>query len=129
MATITYNSELQIMSCWCGIKFAVPTNLHRRYTDRDQDSLYCPLGHSCVPGVNKVKDLEGQLSRANARATAQFDRAEAISRSRAAVKGQVTKIKRRIFNGVCPCCNRTFQNLQRHMDSKHPKFIKKSEKD
>lgn len=23
----------------------------------------------------------------------------------------------------CPCCNRTFQNLQRHMTSKHPDYV------
>jgi hypothetical protein len=25
---------------------------------------------------------------------------------------------------VCPCCNRTFSNLQRHMAHKHPQFAK-----
>jgi hypothetical protein len=23
---------------------------------------------------------------------------------------------------VCPCCNRSFQNLRRHMATKHPEF-------
>lgn len=27
---------------------------------------------------------------------------------------------RRVEKGVCPCCNRTFINLQRHMKTKHP---------
>jgi len=29
---------------------------------------------------------------------------------------------KRTKNGVCPCCNRTFQNLQRHMQTKHKDF-------
>ncbi|HYC31767.1 MAG TPA: hypothetical protein VEB59_05720, partial [Gemmatimonadales bacterium] len=35
-------------------------------------------------------------------------------------KGVVTKIKRRVAGGVCPCCNRTFSDLARHMSGKHP---------
>jgi hypothetical protein len=27
-----------------------------------------------------------------------------------------------VANGVCPCCNRTFQNLARHMAGKHPDY-------
>ncbi len=37
-----------------------------------------------------------------------------------AIKGQMTKLKNRIENGVCIHCNRTFQNLARHMKCKHP---------
>lgn len=30
---------------------------------------------------------------------------------------------KRIHNGVCPCCNRSFVNLQRHMKTKHPEVV------
>lgn len=40
----------------------------------------------------------------------------------AAYKGQVTKVKRRVSKGVCPCCNRTFENLARNMESQHPAY-------
>jgi hypothetical protein len=30
----------------------------------------------------------------------------------------------RIGNGVCPCCNRSFTNLRRHMTTKHPEYPK-----
>lgn len=33
-----------------------------------------------------------------------------------------TRIKNRVKNGVCPCCNRTFENLARHMQAKHSDF-------
>lgn len=32
------------------------------------------------------------------------------------------EIKKRVGNGVCPCCNRTFENLSRHMSCKHPEY-------
>jgi hypothetical protein len=47
---------------------------------------------------------------------------EATERQLSAAKGRVTRIKNRVSHGVCPCCNRTFENLQRHMHSKHPTF-------
>jgi hypothetical protein len=30
------------------------------------------------------------------------------------------RIEKRVRAGVCPCCNRTFSNLARHMQTKHP---------
>ena len=47
-------------------------------------------------------------------------------RSRSAIKGQLTRAKRRISKGVCPCCNRTFQNLANHISEKHPDYSEQS---
>lgn len=52
------------------------------------------------------------------------ERRKAAERAAAAQKGQVTRLKNRAKAGVCPCCNRSFQNLQRHMENKHPDFGK-----
>ncbi|HEX9950777.1 MAG TPA: hypothetical protein VGB53_03340 [Rubricoccaceae bacterium] len=41
--------------------------------------------------------------------------AERQKRRAAAQKGAHTRTKKRIAAGVCPCCNRTFQDLARHM--------------
>lgn len=37
-------------------------------------------------------------------------------------KGHAAKISKRAKAGVCPCCNRTFSQLARHMASQHPQF-------
>lgn len=37
-------------------------------------------------------------------------------------KGVIAKTKKRLAHGVCPCCQRTFQDLARHMQSKHPDY-------
>ncbi len=29
------------------------------------------------------------------------------------------RIEARVSKGVCPCCNRTFENVQKHMETKH----------
>lgn len=39
-------------------------------------------------------------------------------------KAAHTRTKNRIAKGVCPCCSRTFLDLQRHMQTKHPDFTK-----
>ncbi len=35
---------------------------------------------------------------------------------------RVAAERERIVSGVCPCCNRTFQNLARHIAGQHPDF-------
>lgn len=43
-------------------------------------------------------------------------------RRRRATAGVLTKVKKRIAAGVCPCCRRTFQNLASHMKGQHPGY-------
>ena len=57
----------------------------------------------------------------------QRDRKEAAQRQASAFKGVVTRTKNRIAGGACPCCNRTFQNLARHMATKHSDYAHKDE--
>lgn len=40
--------------------------------------------------------------------------------AREAVEQKLSNLSRRVRCGVCPCCNRSFQNLKRHMKTKHP---------
>lgn len=47
-------------------------------------------------------------------------------RSKIAYKGQLTKVKRKVANGSCPCCMRHFTDLQRHMQTKHPEYVAES---
>lgn len=130
MATsLTHTTELVISTCWCGMPHAVPRELreHQQRQHRDgrkQDDIYCPLGHAYViAGKGEAAALRDQLERerqAKVRLRAEKDQVEASLR---ATKGALTKAKRRATNGVCPCCKRTFVNVQRHMASKHPDEI------
>ena len=36
------------------------------------------------------------------------------------IENKIEKQLKRIHKGVCPCCNRSFTNLKRHMETKHP---------
>jgi hypothetical protein len=54
---------------------------------------------------------------------------EQAERRLSATRGVVTRIRNRVANGVCPCCNRTFADLHRHMASQHPEFVEMEQAD
>jgi hypothetical protein len=113
----------------CGVQFG----LSERFQQGKRESggtFYCPNGHPRVYRVSELDETREKL--ANEKRNAEFWRqrtsearkeTEAERRSKAAVKGQLTKVKNRVGHGVCPCCNRSFENLKRHMTSKHPEVV------
>jgi hypothetical protein len=126
--TLTYSGQLVIVKCWCGITHAVPHELYdyqqRQHRDGErQRAIYCPLGHDWyMAGEGEAARLRRQLDAARDRAgrfASQRDQAEASAR---AYKGVATKARKRAKAGTCPCCNRTFKQLARHMASQHPDF-------
>lgn len=108
--------------CNCGILFAMPADMQRRRRD-DHKWFYCPAGHEQhYTGATEAQRLQRELDRkaemlANANA-----RAETAERDRRSIAKAHQKMRVRVMNGVCPCCNRTFQNLMQHMRSEHPDF-------
>lgn len=113
----------------CGIAFSVPQWWEQRRRE-DKTWWYCPNGHSQhFSGKTEAERLKGEVERLNKDAaylrTRLEDEAKTVNRlcrSRDSYKGQVTRIKNRVSKGVCPCCNRTFQNLARHMTGQHPEW-------
>lgn len=112
----------------CGVRFGVPTGYtaNRR---KDKRSFWCPNGHSMsyteseADRLRRERDrLQQQLALKDDEIRWQREIREAAERSASARKGQITKLKKRAAAGVCPCCNRSFENLRRHMDSQHPGF-------
>jgi hypothetical protein len=129
MTTITRTVTLVDLSCCsCGLLFAVPERL-KTQRQRDGGSFYCPNGHRQQFTVTEADRLREELERerrhrerAETRAIHYRDQADAADRSAAAYKGQATKLRKRVANGVCPCCRRSFAQLGRHMATKHPDY-------
>jgi hypothetical protein len=119
----------------CGAVFALSETHQRQLRDTGK-TFYCPNGCPrayCESTVTRLeKELKEKqdaldrqkirLSQAEADARCERNRAERLKRSRDATRGVVTRIKNRVKNGVCPCCNRTFADLQRHMANQHPEW-------
>lgn len=132
--TLTYTTTLQRVECGsCYIPFAIPENLYDARL-ADGKSFYCPNGHAIGWTDNENKRLRREKERLERLVAAKetsrraaLDQAAAAERRRAAAKGQLTKVKNRIGNGVCPCCKRHFANVERHMTTQHPDFATHSE--
>jgi hypothetical protein len=122
MGTSQYVS-MNTYTCWvCGTPFAVATKLIEAKR-RDNKTLFCPSGCRLGLGESESDKLRRQLDdqqRATQRAN---NRLQQERRSHASTKGQLTKTKKRVANGVCPCCKRSFAQLQRHMKSQHPEYV------
>jgi hypothetical protein len=116
--TIDYTETLVVTHCWCGISLAVPSNLEAHARERDGFAIYCPIGHTFVYRDSYEKKLKAERQRHEA--TRELLAAE--ERSHTATRGHLTRQKKRVAAGVCPCCHRHFENLERHMGSKHPDF-------
>lgn len=122
--TIRYSTSLVVEECYsCHILFAMPSDLQARALRDHSISFYCPLGHSQgYIGKTAEQKARERAEGAEARETMLRDQLHASERSKAALKGVVTRTKRRVGKGVCPCCNRTFAALAAHMEAKHPDY-------
>jgi hypothetical protein len=123
-AVFKYEQELEATSCCvCGIQFGVPPYFIAN-ARKNAGSLYCPNGHCLGWSKTEADKLREQLEKASAATEWQRARANQLEKSLIAQKGQVTKLKKRVANGVCPCCRRSFAALAQHMRRKHPDYVK-----
>lgn len=114
--------DSSIVCCSCGIAFGVPSAFERGKRD-NKDTFYCPNGHSLSFKESPADILRRERDRLKQQLAYKDDRITSLEREKTAQKGQITKLKNRASNGVCPCCTRSFTNLRRHMASKHPQFV------
>lgn len=117
----------------CGIAFWVPEHWDNERRE-DHKGFYCPNGHSLSYKQDTLREreiasLKRDIAAANNRADSTQERLnderEKFAKGKklhAITKGQLTKTKKRIAAGVCPCCNRQFKNLARHMNGQHPGY-------
>lgn len=120
MSVFTQNTVYVVHTCpTCGVKYALDQDWDGRRRDNG-GSWYCPAGHYVAYKTPEVTRLRNALEDAQREAINARERVEAERRAHAATKGVLTKVRRRIGKGVCPSCNRHFENVERHMASKHP---------
>jgi hypothetical protein len=122
------NTEYVCVTCTCGLIFAVPADVRQRWRDTGA-SFNCPMGHPLSYTESEVGKLRKQLEREKQNgewykrnAASEREARERTQRQLRATKGAKTRMANRVKNGVCPCCNRTFMNLQQHMKTQHPAF-------
>jgi hypothetical protein len=117
MSTFTVETELVLVRCGgCGVSFGLEANYHAE-RKKDKKSWRCPNGCERHYGESEADRLRASL----AKETARLDQMRAERDRHAA---ELARQKKRVGNGVCPCCQRSFTNLRRHMATKHPAFGK-----
>jgi hypothetical protein len=83
-------------------------------------SFYCPNGHGRIfTGETEAQRLKRELKWANDVAASAQARADQAERSRAAWKGQTTKLRNRVTNGQCPFCGKYLVSLDVHIARQH----------
>jgi hypothetical protein len=119
---------VEIQCCNCLTQFAMEDRIKTARL-KDGKEFYCPLGHPQVytdTELSRARAEAERLRRENQNLASQKQWAEELAertkKEKTALKGQLTKTRKRVANGVCPCCHRTFKQLAAHMDSKHPDF-------
>lgn len=138
MSTFAVEASLKTIECGCcGGVYAISKRFYEKCRENGE-SWKCPYPDCNVgwgfAGNGEKDRLKKELERTRQRLTNEqrraeswMNRAEHEERRAAAYKGHFTRVKKRVGKGVCPCCNRTFKNLQRHMETKHPDYSEAAE--
>lgn len=113
----------------CSMVFGVPGRFQKHRRD-DHKTFFCPNGHTnWYPGKSDEEELRDELARekhhreqAAARVEDLRAQRDAVQRRLSATQGVVTRHKRKIAAGRCPCCSRKFSDLAEHMKAAHPKW-------
>lgn len=119
----------EISCAECGIRFCVDQGWKNSKIQSGK-GFRCPNGCDISYNDSEVKRLKRELEQQTKRTEWAYQSAS-LARERArhqehrarAYRGHLTRHQKRTANGVCPCCNRTFKDLARHMKTKHPQFV------
>lgn len=123
--------SVKLFCCECKTEMWLPDDLYSAAKKSPSISFYCAYGHRqhFPKGESEADKLRRERDLYKQRVEQWKDEAddlrrqkESAERQAAARKGQITRLKNRAAAGVCPCCTRSFENLRRHMASKHPTF-------
>jgi len=115
--------------CNCHMVFAVPRDFYEQARNNTEVWFYCPRGHQQHYSKSRLAELQEEVNREKDFRQQAERRAREIAKERdhhwterKKLKTRHTHLIQRVKNGVCPCCHRSFVNMQRHIASEHPGF-------
>ncbi len=131
METITQTVTLTQINCGqCGGTYAINERYRQQKSDQG-GGWNCPYCKCSWGYFNDNELARTKKALEQQKANTEWYRQQAETRGKdrdhaqhqvRAYRGVITKTKRRIAHGVCPCCQRTFQDLARHMKGQHPGY-------
>jgi hypothetical protein len=111
---------LMLVQCGvCGVKHAIQAV---RYNTCVEEGGYwqCPNGHS--RGFRHGREERRKIERERDRLKQENARLAEEAATSERAKAALARHQKRSAAGLCPCCNRTFSNMARHMKTSHPDF-------
>lgn len=114
---VIHDVDLDVIQCYlCGVIFGMNSDMNKKRI-QDHREWYCPNGHPQVyTGKTEAQKLKEQLAEEQRKlANAQF---ELMMKEK-----EAKKLRKRVSNGICPCCHRSFIQMSRHMKTKHPDYV------
>jgi len=115
-----------VTCCDCGVVFGLSREMQRQRRD-DNAAFFCPNGHSQPYRASALDAARDALARekywreqAERESERQQVARRAVQRRLSATQGVLTRNKRKVAAGQCPCCTATFKNLKSHMQRAHP---------
>lgn len=109
--------QYEFRSCpSCGIEYAAPCVFMQEARKDPAITFYCPNGHSrhfSESEADKLRRERDQLKQSLA-----FKDDLIANRDK-----RIKRMEKRAAAGSCPCCQRMFSNMSRHMKTKHPEFV------
>jgi hypothetical protein len=130
--TYAGSSDLIVLGCpLCGVTYAIPVVMHRNAKRRGGWAImwHCPNGHELGFGEGELdreraarERAEAAILQARERAQAEKDLREHTEHKLRAQKGATTRARKRAAAALCPCCNRSFVQLRRHLATQHPDY-------
>ncbi len=128
-SNMTYQKTITMVTeicCNCGVAFGLPSDLQEQLKNDPNKYFHCPNGHSQHYAKSKEQRLREEAEKAlRLKENEMANLASAKIQLEDQLKKSEQKLKR-LTNGVCPCCNRTFSNLHNHMKKQHPEVVSKS---
>lgn len=123
-ALLQFNRNYEpIECCSCSMMFYVPANWEKNRRDK-HDGFWCPNGHLLIFNAkSEAEKLREELAAEQRRLHAALSRENEQAQRAIKAEKQLKSHKKRAANGTCPCCKRTFVQLQRHMKIKHPNYV------
>jgi hypothetical protein len=107
----------------CGIPFFVPTKWKNSKVN-EHGAFSCPNGCSRVfIGKTEAEKLKDEMELLKKQSSQREEELQNKWLDTLGEKHKLEKQMKRVHKGVCPCCNRSFHNLQQHIQNEHPEIL------
>lgn len=124
LSALTVAVELEQHVCGqCGGTYAIAERVAQQKRD-NSGYWHCPYCQcSWGYGKGKLQKTQEELESERQRHATTLARLNETSAELDKTKKAAARVRSRIQKGVCPCCNRSFTDLRKHMASKHPEQL------